>query len=762
MNRASGVSPVRSVPAGPPKSAAPTAPARTGKTPSPMFSSLRARLAFTVIITVLPAWAFILFTHQPWLGFAAGFLALVAAWFGGERFILQQVHLLYHASRRLEAGDLKARSGLSHSRGELGALARTFDAMAASLEKRALESDEAAHTLLRRALQQTVVAALGQFALVSTDLKALLGQASMLVSQTLEIEFVAVLELQPGGQQLEMRAGYGWRDGCIDSIVFAATGNAQCGFILASGEPVVTRNLTTEKRFTPCDLLREHGACSGVSVTIATRQSPYGVLMAYTSQERVFTEDEAHFLFSVATAIGTAVERNRTEAELRKLAAFAQLSPNAAMEIAADATITYFNDAALQLAMSVQRSHPREVLPANMPEVVRHCLNLRQSSEFQTEFAKRTLAWAVHPVADSSVVHCYVEDITDRLNLEAQLLQSQKMDSVGQLAAGVAHDFNNLLTIIQGHAGLLMARPNIPKEMYDSAQSVFAASERAASLTRQLLMFSRKSVMQTRLLDLRELLANLTKMLKRLIGETISLEFLPPAQLPRIRADAGMIEQIILNLAVNARDAMPRGGTLTMSVSSVELGSHYVSKHPEARPGQFVCLRVSDVGCGMDAATLNRIFEPFFTTKEVGKGTGLGLATVYGIVKQHEGWIEVTSAVGRGTTFNIFLPVSLEAGEAAQNGSDPTAFVRGGRETVLVVEDEPVLRDMAQMILEEYGYKVLTAGSGPDALDLWECSGEKIELLVTDMVMPNGVSGVELAERLLVISPNLKLVFTSG
>jgi two-component system, cell cycle sensor histidine kinase and response regulator CckA len=403
------------------------------------------------------------------------------------------------------------------------------------------------------------------------------------------------------------------------------------------------------------------------------------------------------------------------------------------------------------------------VLPPNVAEIAQTSLATGQSRvRLDTKVEGRTLAWSFHPVAGSHVVHCYVQDTTDQLNLEAQLRQSQKMESIGQLAAGVAHDFNNMLTVIQGHAGILMARPNLPPEHYDSAQAVYFASERAASLTRQLLMFSRKNVMQRKLLDLREVISNMTKMLKRLLGETITLEFNPPEDLPLIHGDPGMMEQVIMNLAVNARDAMPGGGKLLITVNPVEIADAYVQIHPEARPGDFVCLRVTDTGVGMDTTIINRIFEPFFTTKEVGKGTGLGLATVYGIVKQHEGWIEVASQVGQGSTFNLFFPASDQAAQTGKSGTEPIAFVRGGTETVLVVEDEPVLRDMAHVILEELGYHIFDAATGQEALAVWEKHQGAIDLLLADVVMPGGMSGVELAEKLLASKPTLKVIFNSG
>jgi nitrogen-specific signal transduction histidine kinase/ActR/RegA family two-component response regulator len=359
-------------------------------------------------------------------------------------------------------------------------------------------------------------------------------------------------------------------------------------------------------------------------------------------------------------------------------------------------------------------------------------------------------------------VHCYIEDTTQRLNLEAQLRQSQKMESVGQLAAGVAHDFNNMLTIIQGHSSSLLGRLTLPEEISDPIQAIYFAAERAASLTRQLLMFSRKNIMQLKPLDLRETASRLTKMLRLLIGENITLEFQPPAELPLIIGDNGMIEQVLMNLSVNARDAMPRGGRLTIALETVRLDETYIETHPEAHVGDFVRLRVRDTGLGMSATTLAHIFEPFFTTKEIGKGTGLGLATVYGIVKQHDGWLEVASEPNQGTTFDLFFPAGKEMAAAVKEQSTPTTPVTGGTETILIVEDEPLLREMARTILQNCGYQILEASSGKDALDVWNRHAGHINLLLTDMVMPEGISGAELAERLLLQKPDLKVLFTSG
>ena len=348
-----------------------------------------------------------------------------------------------------------------------------------------------------------------------------------------------------------------------------------------------------------------------------------------------------------------------------------------------------------------------------------------------------------------------------RTQTEAQLRQSQKMEAIGQLASGVAHDFNNILTIMQGQAARLLARS--PRDdQREELEQILNATERAAGLTKQLLAFSRKQNLQPRLLDLRDTVASMMRMLERLIGENISLQVKKPSALPAVSADPSMMEQIVLNLAVNARDAMPDGGKLILETCRVEVDEAYTQQQPLARLGSFVALKVTDTGCGMDPATLARIFEPFFTTKGPGQGTGLGLATVYGIVQQHEGWIEVKSEVGRGTTFSILLPATDGQVEAAPAESAASDAPRGGPETILVVEDEALLRELAGAILQELGYTVLQASTGLEALVLWKKHRDQIHLVLTDMVMPGGLTGRDLAERLRSDRPELKMIFSSG
>ena len=351
-------------------------------------------------------------------------------------------------------------------------------------------------------------------------------------------------------------------------------------------------------------------------------------------------------------------------------------------------------------------------------------------------------------------------DVTTQRRLEEQLRQSQKMEAIGQLAGGVAHDFNNILTVIHGHASLLLSS-KLEGSASRSAQQISQAAERAASLTRQLLTFSRRQLIQPKKLDMNKIADNMTDLLGRLLGEDVALQFNYCPSPAMVEADVGMMEQVLLNLAVNARDAMPKGGRLAVRISIVDLNEAHVQHHPEARVGRFVCVSKTDTGCGIPPENLQRIFEPFFTTKEVGKGTGLGLATVYGIVKQHRGWIEVESTVGKGTTFRIYIPyVGLAQAETEKPTTQIT--IRGGTETILLVEDEKSVRELVSRVLKKYGYKILPAGNGVEALEAWNRHKNEISMLFTDLVMPDNMSGRELAEKLWAERPGLKVIFTSG
>ncbi|HWF17798.1 MAG TPA: ATP-binding protein, partial [Verrucomicrobiae bacterium] len=309
----------------------------------------------------------------------------------------------------------------------------------------------------------------------------------------------------------------------------------------------------------------------------------------------------------------------------------------------------------------------------------------------------------------------------------------------------------------------LLARCDGDVELTNPLKQVCDASRRAAGLTRQLLMFSRKQVLQPKILDLNAVLRNLSNMLTRLLGEHVAVRTKYAESLPSLEADTGMLEQIVMNLSVNARDAMPKGGQITIGTSVQEIDAAYVHQHPDARPCTAVCLEVTDTGSGMDRKTLDRIFEPFFSTKEVGKGTGLGLATVYGIVKQHQGWIEVKSEVGVGTTFKIYLPASDKKAVSSHDTTVQQKQIPKGRnETILLVEDETILRLWVKELLESFDYKIVEASNGVEALKAYDEQNGKIDLLLTDMVMPEGMTGGDLARQLRTKQPALKVIYTSG
>ena len=454
--------------------------------------------------------------------------------------------------------------------------------------------------------------------------------------------------------------------------------------------------------------------------------------------------------------------RQRAAAEIENLAAFPRLNPDPIMQFSDAAELVYFNAAAQAMATALGKGTVVEILPEEIAKIVDDCLATGDNKlKCETKLNSRTISWSFFPIGAIRSVHCYASDITDRLNLEQQLRQSQKMQSVGQLAAGVAHDFNNILTIIQGHSELITGTEKLTPPGVESLDQIRMAAERAAKLTQQLLTFGRKQFMQVEPLDLNEIINRVTQMLRRVLGENVSLRCNLASRLPVIDADVTMMEQIIMNLSVNARDAMPGGGSLIIGTVPVMVTRAYVDRNPEAREGTFVCLTVSDNGTGIEADKIGKLFEPFFTTKEVGKGTGLGLATVYGIVKQHQGWIEVDSELGKGTVFKVFLPGSVKAA-AVKNGKIAPQKVRGGKETVLLVEDEAGVLTLARGVLKSYGYEVLEARSGVEALRVWAQHDTRIDLLLTDIVMPEGMSGLELAKKLRSEKHDLKVLYSSG
>jgi PAS domain S-box-containing protein len=369
-------------------------------------------------------------------------------------------------------------------------------------------------------------------------------------------------------------------------------------------------------------------------------------------------------------------------------------------------------------------------------------------SEFPVELS-------VTRVATSPPVFAgFLRDLTDRKRAEAQLLQSQKLEAIGQLAGGIAHDFNNILTVMQCNAYLL----DSSKPRDEPLAEIMEAIERAASLTRQLLLVSSKQALRSAPVDVDEVVRSMARMLRRVLGEHVSLRTHHHGSLPRILGDAGMLEQVLLNLAVNARDAMPAGGTLSITTDLITTAKPTSVHGLDAAPGRYVTLQVQDTGQGIPPEILPKIFDPFFTTKEVGKGTGLGLATVFGVVKHHHGWIDVHSAAD-GTSFTIYLPATTLTSDVATHAAQP---IVGGNETILLVEDDELVRRQIVSRMREWGYTVLDAASGPRALEIWASRRAEIDLVVTDIIMPEGMTGTQLAEQLRADRPSLPILYTSG
>ncbi len=353
-------------------------------------------------------------------------------------------------------------------------------------------------------------------------------------------------------------------------------------------------------------------------------------------------------------------------------------------------------------------------------------------------------------------------DITEKKKLEAQLAQSQKMEAIGTLAGGIAHDFNNLLTVINGNAQLVLMNAIKDESLCKRRiEEIKKAGERAASLTQQLLAFSRKQIIKPEVVDINKGINEIKKMLKRMIGEDIEFQTLLGPELWKVYADPGQINQVIMNLVVNSRDAMPQGGRLTIETANADLNENYFRDHGiKEAPGYYVMLAVSDTGIGMDKKTQEHIFEPFFTTKDVGKGTGLGLPTVYGIIKQNNGFIWVYSELGKGTIFKVYLP-KVKGGAGLEEKEQPPVIELAGSETVLIVDDDDGLRDFAQEVLLIHGYRVLDAENGEDALRVSQAHEGQIDLMITDVVMPK-MGGKELVERLQPLYPQMKVIYISG
>ncbi len=558
-------------------------------------------------------------------------------------------------------------------------------------------------------------------------------------------------------------------------------GRGTAAYVLRTGQAMSI----SEKRFKELldrgDVEGPYGtpARSWLGVPLRTPAAKIGVLAVRDyERDNAYSERDVEFLSSIGNQIALAIERKQAEDKLRaseaRLRVLVEQLPAVLWTVDKNLIFTSVVGAGLkrlglkpnQLVGKSLNDYFETPDRTFLPIAAHLKAVCGDPTTFHVEWKDASYACHVEPLrnaeGEAEGAICMSLDVTDRKQLEEQFRQAQKMEAVGRLAGGIAHDFNNLLMVIQGYADLMVERVPAGDSLRRNAEQIRMAAQRAASLTRQLLAFSRKQILEPKVLNVQTIVADMEKILRRLIGEDIDLVTSSAKDLGLVKVDRGQIEQVIMNLAVNARDAMPNGGRLTIETANVELDASMTHASVVLAPGKYVMLAVTDNGCGMDEATQAHIFEPFFTTKEQGKGTGLGLATVYGVVKQSGGYVWVYSEPGHGTTFKIYLP-RIDEGDSTSTGdiqSDASSRPKGS-EVVLLVEDEQGVRELAQEYLQMCGYKVLTASDGHAAVELASMHSGPIHLLMTDVVMP-GISGRELADRVSAIRPDIKVLYMSG
>lgn len=554
-------------------------------------------------------------------------------------------------------------------------------------------------------------------------------------------------------------------------------------YVLRSGQPLLATGEKLNELAAVGEVERTGSpADDWLGVPLKSGSNTFGVLAVQHYAARThFGERERDVLTFVSQQVAHAIERKRSEEALsRSESRYRSLVQSAVVGILRATREWHFLEVNPALAAMLGYHSPGEFLSQGLqqevfvdPEakaaVLASFLRHGKFEGVETSWRRKDGA----PIAvrlsgrgiwdereGTEIFEVIAEDVTERKALEEQLRQAQKMEAVGTLAGGVAHDFNNLLTVITGYTQILMEQQAHDPRSARSIEQILGAAERAAALTRQLLAFSRRQMLQPRVVNLNTLVRNVERMLRPLLGERIQIVLETSSELGAVKADPGQVEHILMNLAVNARDAMPRGGTLTVTTSNAELGQEFRRKHPGASPGRYVMFSVADTGTGMDAHAMTHLFEPFFTTKEPGKGTGLGLSMVYGIVKQSGGYITVESEIGRGSRFRVYFP-RVEGVEESPALEAPGSARSSGTGTILLVEDEAAVRSLVETILTADGYNVLVAESAEDAVQLCHNQGAAIDVLLTDVVMP-GVSGPELAKNLLTLQPGLRVIYMSG
>jgi two-component system, cell cycle sensor histidine kinase and response regulator CckA len=733
---------------------------------------------------------------------------------GADAFILKPAEpeaLLGRIRAVLAAGHAAPLTLPQRTEGEEKVLLKEYsEVLVHKLEEKALELEQTNRALeadiveRRRAEQNiqrlnrvySVLSAVNHAIVREKDPQVMLEAVCRIAVENGKFRMAWIGKFNPETQKLKVITSSGVVDGYTDLVridLRDSTNTTGPGVrCLLTGEHAICNDIANDPLYPPW---REEAIKRGYQSTggfpIKVDGQVVGVFSLYADEPGFFNEEELRLLDELAMDISFGLDvsrreqkRRKTEEELRWRTAFFEAQVDAAL----DGILVV--DSQGNKILQNQRMNDVWKIPPHIAESKDDALQIKfvsSQTKNPKQFIEKVANLNSHPdqvsrdeieMMDGKILDRYsspvrdkagnyygriwtFRDITEKRQLEQQFRQSQKMEAIGQLAGGVAHDFNNILATIMMEAELAVTETNVSAESRVALNDIRAAAERAANLTRQLLAFSRRQVMQTRLLDLNEIVTSLSKMLQRILGEDVSLQLnLHPRSL-MARADAGMLDQVLLNLVVNARDAMPKGGKLTIETAERFFAKGEADLFPDTTVGRHVCLSVTDTGCGMSPEIRAHLFEPFFTTKEPGKGTGLGLATVFGIVKQHGGTITVSSHVGEGTTFHVFLPAEETAGRGStQQTTMPKA--RGGTETILLVEDETSVRRLTRIVLERAGYHVLEAHNGVEAMQLWELHQDTIQLLFTDIMMPEGVSGHDLAARLLARNPRLSVIFTSG
>jgi two-component system cell cycle sensor histidine kinase/response regulator CckA len=640
-----------------------------------------------------------------------------------------------------------------------------------------------------RAAQQAAVARLGLYALSEHDTSKVMDRAVATLANTLQVEFCKVLELRPGEQELVLKAGVGWRAGCVGIARMPSDSASQAGFTLTSHGPVLVEDFRTEARFAAPALLATHGVVSGLSVVIeGAGGRPYGVLGAHSARRRAFTEQDVNFVQAVANLLATALERERMETELRESRRFAQHIADAVPSLVfilewPAGRITYANEQAARAFGSTaddlcrmaptalrDRLHweDRENLAERAAWVAKAKDGDILESEFRVQYADGKWHWLqTHEVifartADGapSQILGTAQDITEDKRARAALAERDRLAAMGQLAAGVAHDFNNILTVVVGVAERLKGDSSLAQSVREKLDLIAQQGHRGSRLIRQIMDFSRRSAASRESVDLVSLVTETVLFLKGTLPEHVLLTTLIPPGRYAVHADPAQLQQVLTNLALNARDAMPEGGELRIGLSRLTVRAGAEAPVAGMPPGDWIVLSVSDTGTGMTTEVLQHAFEPFFTTKEGGKGTGLGLAQVYGLIKQHDGFIDVTSTVGCGTAFTLYLPAEAAAQDVAAAEVSPS-LTTGAGQTVLLVEDEAAVRAVVGWQLEGMGYRVLTASSGEEAWQVFRRHADAVALVVLDLVMP-GMGGAALYRLLRETNPGLPVIVLSG